>query len=76
MRHALAAGRRGVAIGTELPRFGTRPVLVLDTDGAPVQLPIHACWSPDHYAAAALEQLATRLGTFAEQVVRPEAEAI
>ncbi|MFB7414777.1 LysR family transcriptional regulator [Streptomyces sp. NPDC056121] len=76
MRHALAAGRRGVAIGTELPRFGTRPVLVLDTDGAPVQLPIHACWSPDHYAAPALEQLATRLGTFAEQVVRPEAEAI
>ncbi|MFE4256572.1 LysR family transcriptional regulator [Streptomyces sp. NPDC056910] len=76
MRHALAAGRRGVAIGTELPRFDTRPLLVLDTDGAPVQLPIHACWSPDHYAAAALEQLATRLGTFAEQVVRPEAEAI
>src|SRR5689334_19684487 len=42
MRHALAAEWRGVAIGTELPRFGTRPPRVLDADGAPVQLPIHA----------------------------------
>ena len=61
---ALATAGHGTSIATDLPRFGAYPVLVTDDDGRPVELPLHACWDPEHYAAAALQALAGRIREF------------
>ncbi|MET3953254.1 DNA-binding transcriptional LysR family regulator [Rhodococcus sp. OAS809] len=74
MRLALAATGRGIAIATDLVRFGAHPVFVKDLHGSPIRLAIHACWDPRHYAAGALSDLADQLALFAETKVRSDAE--
>lgn len=76
LSQALAAADRGVAVVTDLERFGARPVFVVVDDGEPVLLTIHACWNPDHYAAEALATFADRLAQFSDTVVREAAERI
>lgn len=76
LRQALATAGRGVAVVTDLERFGARPLLVLDHLGDPVLLSIHACWNPAHYAARSLATLAEQMGRFADTVVRQAAEQI
>lgn len=76
LRQALAAANRGVAIATDLPRFGAKSVRVVTADGTPVELYIHACWNPDHYAANALHDFVERLASFAQDVVRAEAQEV
>ncbi|MGW4099831.1 LysR family transcriptional regulator [Mycobacterium sp. NPDC004974] len=74
LRQALAAADRGVAVVTDLERFGARPLLILDHVGEPVLLTIHACWNPAHYAARSLSEFAEQLRRFSDTVVRQTAE--
>jgi hypothetical protein len=76
LRQALAASNRGVAVVTDLDRFGARPLLIVDHAGVPVLLPIHACWNPAHYAAGSLSTFAEQLKRFSDTVVRHAAERI
>ncbi|MUL85011.1 MULTISPECIES: LysR family transcriptional regulator [unclassified Mycolicibacterium] len=76
LRQALAAADRGVAVVTDLQRFGARPLLILDHRGEPILLTIHACWNPAHYAAEALSAFAEQLGRYSDTVVRQTAERI
>jgi DNA-binding transcriptional LysR family regulator len=56
---ALAAAGRGVAIASDDPRFGLRPLAV---EGLSIRL--RAVWDSRHAAAATLERFAARLGAF------------
>lgn len=76
LRLALAASGRGVAIATDLVRFGAHPLFVHDDTGRPVQLAIHACWNREHYAASAIAVLVDRFAEFADTRVRADAERI
>jgi DNA-binding transcriptional LysR family regulator len=76
LRQALAAANRGVAVVTDLDRFGAWPLLIVDNAGDPVLLPIHACWNPAHYAASSLFAFAEQLKRFSDTVVRQAAERI
>lgn len=76
LRQALAAADRGVAVVTDLERFGARPLLIVDDVGDPVLLTIHACWNPAHYAARSLATFAEQLKYFSDTVVREAAEWI
>lgn len=73
---ALAAADRGIAIVSGLERFGAHSLYILDEERRPVLMPLHACWNPDHYAAAALAQFADQLATFTASVVVPVVEGI
>jgi DNA-binding transcriptional LysR family regulator len=76
LRQALATADRGVAVVTDLERFGARPLLIVDDAGDPVLLTIHACWNPAHYAAGSLAAFAEQLKFFSDTVVRAAAERI
>lgn len=73
MVQALATGGRGVGVVTDLPRFGAHPTFVVTEEGAPVVLPIHACWDPNHYAASAISRFVGRLAQFCSTTVREAA---
>ncbi len=60
---ALAAAGRGVAVLSDDPRFGLRPLRISAPDG-PVHISLYAAWQPDHHAAATLSALAGRLADF------------
>lgn len=76
LRIALAKSGRGVAIATDLVRFGARPVFVHDSEDNPIRLSIHACWNPAHYAAKAIHDIVEELAEFSEDHVRTSAERI
>jgi len=65
---ALAASGHGAAITTEKPQFG----LVAKTITAEehLQLPLHAVWDGQHFAAAILEDLAVRMRDFIAEMNR------
>lgn len=76
LRIALAKSGRGVAIATDLIRFGARPVFVHDAADEPIRLPIHACWNPAHYAVDTIHSIVEELAEFADHEVRASAEQI
>jgi DNA-binding transcriptional LysR family regulator len=73
LAQALAASGRGVGVVTDLPRYGAYPLFVVGDSGEPVCLSIHACWDPEHYAAASIETFVSRLQAFSETEVRDAA---
>lgn len=60
---ALAAAGHGVAVVSDDPRYGLRPLTIDGPDG-PLRIALFAAWDRDHYAAATLRSLAERLSTF------------
>lgn len=74
LSQALAAAGRGVAVATDLRQFDVVPVRIVDRAGQPVQLSLHACWVPHHYAHDAIEKFAERLAAYIDQVASPRAE--
>lgn len=53
---ALSAASRGVAVVTDLPRFGLC-ALPVEHAGAPLRVPLYAGWDPTHYAGAIIERV-------------------
>lgn len=60
---ALAAAGRGVAVVSDDARFDLQPLRITTATG-PLQFRLFAAWERDHYAAAALEDIARRLADF------------
>jgi DNA-binding transcriptional LysR family regulator len=60
---AVAASGRGVAVVSDDPRFGLRPLPIRGSGGT-VTISLHAGWLPHHHGAAQLRELATRLAAF------------
>jgi DNA-binding transcriptional LysR family regulator len=58
---ALASAGFGVGVLTEHPRFDVRTIPVIDGNGSPLLLRLHAAWDPGHHAAPLIESLARRL---------------
>lgn len=54
---ALASTDNGVAMVTELPRFGLAS-RILTHNGKPLTVPIYASWDPRHFAAPQIETMA------------------
>ncbi|GAA1165935.1 LysR family transcriptional regulator [Nocardioides aquiterrae] len=67
---ALAASGRGVAVVSDDPRFDLRPVAV-DLDGERLSVRLVAAWDPRSAAAAPLERLARRLGSWVAERYGP-----
>lgn len=63
---ALAAAGRGVAVASDDPRFGLKP-LTVDLGDRLLSIRLHAVWDSRHAAAATLEAFARRLGDFVVQ---------
>lgn len=61
---ALAASGRGIAIVTDDPRYGLRPLRIRVRD-ADLRIPLVGAWSPDHFAAATIERWVRSLADFA-----------
>ncbi|WP_162144921.1 LysR family transcriptional regulator [Arthrobacter castelli] len=63
---ALAAAGQGVGVSTELSDYGTYsiPITTSATEQQVLQLPLHAAWFPDHFAAGIIEDLSLRLQEF------------
>ncbi|MEL4503853.1 LysR family transcriptional regulator [Luteococcus sp. H138] len=64
---AVAASGRGVCVLSDDTRFGLMPLLVLDEQGHPVTIRLHAAWERDHHAATRLWELASDLYCFARE---------
>lgn len=60
---ALAAAGHGIAVVSDDPRYGLRPIAI-GTDDGPLQISLFAGWDPSHYASDAIEPLVERLRTF------------
>jgi DNA-binding transcriptional LysR family regulator len=60
---ALAASARGVAVVSDDPRYGLRPLLVESRTG-PLRISLHAAWDPEHYAAASIERWVAALAAY------------
>jgi DNA-binding transcriptional LysR family regulator len=73
MSQSLAAAQFGIAVVTDLPRFGVHPLLIRGADGETLRLPLHACWPANHYAAAALEPFVARLRDFNASLIHQTA---
>ncbi|EWT01928.1 LysR family transcriptional regulator [Intrasporangium oryzae NRRL B-24470] len=76
---AVAASGRGVAVVSDDPRFGLRP-LGIDGPSGPVHISLYAAWDRAHHGAAAIGELAGRLAAFCvarygEQVTPPRRPA-
>lgn len=72
---AVAASGRGVAVVSDDPRFGLRP-LAIDGPSGPISIRLYAAWEPNHHGRATIEALARRLADFCvarygEQVAPP-----
>lgn len=73
MCEALAASGFGVGITTDLPRLGGCPLLIDTVERTTLSLQLHACWTPQHYAARALTAVVDRLAEFAVTYVHDTA---
>lgn len=60
---AVAAAGRGIAIVSDDPRFGLKPLDIIGTRGA-LHIRLYAAWDREHHAAAAIEGLAKRLSAY------------
>ena len=60
---AVAAAGRGVAVVSDDPRFGLRPLLIEVRAGL-VRINLHAAWHPQHHAADQLSALVGRRAAF------------
>lgn len=60
---ALCAAGRGVAVLSDDPRFGLRP-LTINTINGPLRISLYTAWEPQHHAAAMLADLSMRLRAF------------
>ena len=63
---ALAASRRGVAVVTDDPRYGLRPLKIL-VSGIELEIPLVGAWAADHFAAPAISQWLGGLAAFASR---------
>lgn len=66
---AMAAAGNGVAILTDLPRFGLRRIRIRDGSGTLLTLPLFAVWDGSHYASERIRGLVAELRSFCHQVV-------
>jgi DNA-binding transcriptional LysR family regulator len=60
---AIAAAGRGVAVVSDDPRFGLKPLRVVADDGD-VTISLYAAWDPTHHGARTIAELARRLEAF------------
>jgi DNA-binding transcriptional LysR family regulator len=60
---ALAASEHGVAVVSDDPRYGLRPLLIRGPSG-PLRISLHAAWDPAHYAVDVIEPWVAALGEF------------
>lgn len=72
---ALAAAGRGVAVLSDDPRFGLRPLHVRTRHGL-LSLSLYAAWDPEHHAAGELRRLAERLRDFCAHRYQRESFAV
>ena len=70
---ALASTENGIAMVTELPRFGLASRFITLND-KPLTVPIYASWDPRHFAAAQLESMALEFSTWTKNWVAKTAE--
>ncbi|MEO8469781.1 MAG: LysR family transcriptional regulator [Chloroflexota bacterium] len=73
---ALAASGRGVAIVTDDPRYGLRPLRIL-VHGTELRIPLVGAWAADHYASGIIADWLQNLAAFASDrpVARHAGEA-
>jgi len=69
---ALAAAGHGVAVVSDDPRYGLRPISIT-TDVGALRIAMYAAWDPTHYAAATVCRLAQRLSAFCLELYGPSA---
>lgn len=60
---ALAASARGVAVVSDDPRYGLRPLVIVGPVG-PLRISLHAAWDPAHYAAASIDRWVAALAAY------------
>jgi len=68
---AVAAAGRGIAIVSDDPRFGLRPLDITGPRGA-LHIRLYAGWDREHHAAAAIEALARRLSDYCVERYGPQ----
>ncbi|MCX2746861.1 LysR family transcriptional regulator [Arthrobacter sp. MI7-26] len=64
---ALAAAGQGIGLATDIARYGTYALEVVEDGGRVIGVPLHVAWDPRHYAATTITALARRLSGFLEQ---------
>ncbi|MEU8802686.1 LysR family transcriptional regulator [Spirillospora sp. NPDC048819] len=69
---AMAASSHGIAVVSDDPRFGLKPLIINGTAG-PLQIHLHAAWDRTHYAAPAIEWLVRGLTAFCVERYGPQA---
>ncbi|WP_283136898.1 LysR family transcriptional regulator [Rhizohabitans arisaemae] len=67
---ALAAAGRGVAVVSDDPRYGLRPLAVRTPHGE-LSIDVYAAWDPTHYAAETLAALAADLSAYCVRAYGP-----
>lgn len=72
---ALAAAGRGVAVLSDDPRFGLRPLHVRTRHGL-LSLSLYAAWDPTHHATGELQRLAERLRDFCARRYEQESVSV
>ena len=60
---ALAAAGHGIAVLSDDPRFGLRPLDIHGPAG-PLTVPLYASWDPGHYGRQTIERVITELATY------------
>lgn len=69
---ALAAAGHGIGITTDRPRFGVHGLRILtrrpgkDAEPDVLQLPLHATWTPGHFAEATIRSISASIRSFLE----------
>ena len=63
---ALAASDHGVAVVSDDPQFGLRPLAIMGSDG-PLRIPLVAAWDASHHAAQAISTWVDGLARFCSQ---------
>lgn len=71
---ALAASGYGIGVLTESPKFGAHAVRLFDAE-RPLEVVMRASWQPEHFAAAAIAELAERLRAQLQQATARIADA-
>lgn len=64
---ALAAAGHGVAVVTDLPRFGLKSLFITDASSQRLSVRMHAAWQRDHYARDTIQDLVDRMSQFLQQ---------
>lgn len=70
---ALACAGRGVAVVSDDPRFGLKPLHILTSSGH-LTLTLHAAWDPNHHAATQIAAMADRLSEFCRARYAPSGD--